>query len=243
MSYRTRNIVMASGLALLAVIFMVIYVSKARNGDDSLGKGVITALFAARDIQQGTPGSALQDGAFVRRKVARNATVPNSISTPTEVRGEIVTQDILAGEPVTARKFGPVTAVGVRARITGYERVVQLSGDPNQVLEGTLKAGDRVDVLGTWTPVGCDRCKMSGIIVRNALVLETSGALTGSGTSGEVPVQLRLTDEQANAVFWMQKNGAWWLMLRPVIKPRSTSLSYSTASSILKELKRRGLIR
>jgi|SRR5215208_619833 len=243
MTYRTRNIVAASGLALVAVIFMLIYVSKSRSSSgDVSGKSLVTVLLAKHDIDAGTPGSTLQVGAFTVKRVPRAAAAPERIASPRTFRGQVATQDILAGEQATARKFGPIAAAGVRSRIRGFQRVVQLSGDANQILDGTLEAGDRVDVLGSWTPPGCATCRLSGVIVRNALVLKTSSDL-GSSKSDAVPLQLRLTDEEANLVFWVQKNGAWWLMLRPVVNSRDNSLSSGTASSILQSLKRRGLVK
>src|SRR5262245_27889529 len=132
MSYRTRNITIASGLALLAIVFMIVYVSKARNSAD-VGKGLVSVLFAAQDIHAGTPGSALQNGPLWTKEVPQSAAVPDSITSPRSVAGQVATQDILAGEPVTTRKFGPIAAAGVRSRIEGLQRVVQLSGDKNQV--------------------------------------------------------------------------------------------------------------
>jgi pilus assembly protein CpaB len=245
MTYRTRNIVTAAALGLLAVVLVLIYVSKVRNNED-VGKQLVSVLVASHDIDAGTPGSSLQSGALTTKHVPRKAAVPGWISAPSQVRGEVATSNILAGEQVTTRRFAPAAATGVRSTIRGVNRVVQLAGDSNQVLDGTLKPGDRVDVLGSWTPLSCDTCKVSAVIVRNALVLATSAELPSVSNSSNqpnaVPVQLRLTDEEANAVFWMQKNGAWWLMLRPVIKPRNTSFKEKTVSSILKSLKRRGLI-
>jgi len=244
MTYRTRNIVAASGLALVAVIFMLIYVSKSRSSSgDVSGKSLVTVLLAKHDIDAGTPGSTLQVGAFTVKRVPRAAAAPERIASPLAFRGQVATQDILAGEQATARKFGPIAAAGVRSRIRGFQRVVQLSGDANQILDGTLEAGDRVDVLGSWTPAGCATCRLSGVIVRNALVLKTSSELSTGKGSDNAPVQLRLTDEEANVVFWVQKNGAWWLMLRPVVNSRDNNVSSGTASSILQSLKKRGLVK
>jgi Flp pilus assembly protein CpaB len=250
MTYRTRNILMASGLAVLAAVFMLIYTSKA--GEDSaadVGK-LVSVLVAGHDIDQGTRGSTLGDGVLVEKRVPAKARVPGAITSPGEVRGLVATQETLSGEQVSVRRFGPLAATGplpatgVRSQIRGYARVVQLAGNPNQVLDGTLDPGDRVDVLGSWTPVSCSRCRVSSVIVRNALVLKTSGELgSGGSSSADAPVQLRLTDEEANVVFWMEEHGAWRLMLRPVLKPRNNKLSYSTVSSIVASLKRRGLIR
>jgi Flp pilus assembly protein CpaB len=244
MTYRTRNIVISSGLALLAVIFLIVYASKNNGGSDTgdVAKGLVSVLFAAHDIPQGTPGT-LAKSDFVRKRVPEDAVAPGPITTPRQVAGTVATQNILAGQQVTTRQFGPVAAAGVLARIRGQFRVVQLAGDKNQILDGTLKPGDHVDVFATWNvPENCSTCHVSGTIVRNALVLATSADL-GSGQTDAVPVQLRLTIAQADRVLWMEKNGDWWLVLRPVVKPTNKN-GFTNAGSILKStVDKEGLLR
>lgn len=242
MSYRTRNILVASGLALLAVVFMLIYISKARSSADG-GKKLVGVLVATHDIQEGTPGSTLK-GALIVKSVPRSAVVPDPVSTTGQIGGEVVTEKILEGEQVSLRKFGPAAAAGVRSRIQRRERAVQLVGSRSQVLDGTLEAGDHVDVVASWSmPEKCGVCHVSRTIVRNALVLGTSADLGGAEANGsdEYPVQLRFTDAEAERVFWMVKNGSWWLALRPVLKPRSSKQGYDNSRSILRtSLKRNG---
>jgi Flp pilus assembly protein CpaB len=223
MTYRTRNIIMASGLALLAVVFMLLYVSKSRN-DSNIGKKLISVFVAGHDIQQGTPGSSLNGNALVKKSIPKNAEVPGAIVSPQEVRGLVATQETLSGEQVTLRRFGPLGATGPRAQVQKQQRVVQLAGDADQVLDGTLQAGDRVDVVGSWNvPEGCSSCHRVHTIVTSALVLATSADLpSGNTTSTTKSVQLRLTGHQAERVLWMEKNGDWWLVLRPVLKPKNT---------------------
>jgi pilus assembly protein CpaB len=235
MSYRTRNIAIASGLALLAVVFMVIYVSKARNGSASdVGKGLVSVLFAAQDIHAGTPGSTLQNGALVTKEVPQAAVAPDAITSSRAVTGQVATQDILAGQPVMTRQFGPIAAAGVRSRIEGSQRVVQLSGDKNQVLDGTLQPGDRVDVVGSWNvPENCGNCHVSRVVASNVLVVGTSAEIGASDQSGQAPVQLRLTDGAVNRVFWVTKHGDWWLALRPVVKPRNGGTGFENSRSLL----------
>jgi pilus assembly protein CpaB len=234
MSYRTRNIAIASGLALLAVVFMVVYVSKARDSGGEVGKGLVSVLFAAQDIQAGTPGATLQSGALVTKEVPQAAVSPDAISSPRTVTGQVATQDILAGQPVMTRQFGPIAAAGVRSRIERSQRVVQLSGDENQVLDGTLQPGDRVDVVGSWNvPEDCGNCHVSRVIASNVLVVATSAEIGASDQSGEAPVQLRLTDGAVNRVFWMTKHGDWFLALRPVVKPRNGGTGFENSRSLL----------
>jgi Flp pilus assembly protein CpaB len=242
MSYRRRNIALAAGLAVLAIVFMLFYTSKSKSSG-TVGKQLVGVVVAARDIPEGTPGSALQGDALVRKLVPGDAAVPGAITARSQVRGEVAIQETLAGEQVIARRFGPIAAQGVRSRIHQRERVVQLAGDANQVLDGTLKVGDRVDVVGSWILAGtaCAGCNVSRTIVRGALVLGTSAELRGSGSQSSVPVQLRLTDAEAQRVLWMAKNGQWWLALRPVVDARSSSQGFDTSTSILRaNLDRKG---
>jgi Flp pilus assembly protein CpaB len=236
MSYRKKNILGAAALALVAVVFMVVYISKAHSGGTTTtaGSGSVTVLVATRDVQAGTPAADLK-GAFERRRVPAKAALANAVSSLTDVSGESVAQDILAGQQVSQRQFGPAAASGVRIELRGRERVVQLEGDASQVLDGTLRRGDHVDVLGTWNaPENCGACHVSRTIVRNALVLATSAELgKGNSSTQSVPVQLRLTDGQAKSVFWMVKNGQWWLELRPVVHPKSGPRTYDNAGTIL----------
>ena len=239
MTYRTRNILTASGLALLAVIFIFLYISKVRNQAD-VGKQLVSVFVAAHNIDEGTTGSSLSHGGLVEKRVPRKAVVPGAISSPTQLVGKIATQSTLADEQVTTRRFGPLAESGVRSQVQKTERVVQIAGDPNQVLDGTLKDGDRVDIVGTWAaPESCSTCHVSRTIARNVLVLKTSSDLGTSSTTTNgatlIPVQLRLTDSQVEKVLWIQQYGKWQLDLRPVVKPDDSKQGYANSPNILRD--------
>ena len=95
-------------------------------------------------------------------------------------------------------------------------------------MAGTLKAGDHVDVVGTWDAPGKGTSQqgptVARVILRNLLVLTppaataTSAAVTASQQNAFV--QLRLTDAQTQKLLWIQKNSVdngqgWHLALRP----------------------------
>lgn len=239
MSYRKKNILGAAALAVLAVIFMLVYISKAHSGNAGKKKpaGQVAVLVARYDIKPGTPGNALGNGSFATRMVAADAVPAGAITSAASLHGLVVRREIRAGRPLSEHQFGPASNSGVRIELRGRERVVELAGEAGQVLDGTLRRGDHVDVVATWNvPESCTQCHVSGTIVRNALVLATSAQL-GKGSSGSagssIPVQLRLTDAQTRRVFWITKNGEWWLELRPVVHPRSSVQSLDNARTIL----------
>jgi Flp pilus assembly protein CpaB len=239
MTYRTRNILIASALALLAIVFMMVYISKVRD-DTDLGKKLVSVLIATRDIGEGTTGSSLESGGLAEKQVPQRLAVPGYVSTTDQVRGLIATGETLAGEQVSTRRFGPLAAAGVRSQIHRTQRAVQFAASPNQVLDGTVKAGDRVDIVGTWNvPESCSTCHVSRTIVRNVLVLKTSADINGDGvldtsSTDTVPIQLRLTDKETERVLYVDQHGKWWLSLRPVVKPRDSSQGFDTSRSILR---------
>jgi pilus assembly protein CpaB len=235
MTYRTRNILIASALAALAAIFMLVYISKSRNNED-VGNGLVSVFVAGRTIDEGTPGSALTGGSLLEKRVPRKAVAPGAITSPNEIRARVATETTYPGEQVSVNRFGSIAETGVLTKIRKRQRAVQFAGDANQVLDGTLKAGDRVDIVGTWKVGGADVVRT---IVQNVLVLATSTDLSATGTGiassgGAKPVQLRLTGRQAERVYWMAQHGAWWLVLRPVVKPRNTPQKVQTGSSIVR---------
>jgi Flp pilus assembly protein CpaB len=226
MNYRAKNIGIAVALAALAAILTSAYVVNYKRHVQS-GEGKVTVLVAARDIPAGTSGADVVDQKMLKKQtVPRKAVVAGAISSPSQLAQYVATQDVFEGEQVSTRRFSPPTEQGIRAQIKGTQRAYELPGDPNQLLAGTIQAGDHVDVVGTWETVGPngDKIVVSRVILRNLLVLRApTGAetakITTPGSGGE-SAQLRVTDVQSNKLIWIQKNGvkdgeAYYLMLRP----------------------------
>ena len=95
-------------------------------------------------------------------------------------------------------------------------------------------------MVATWNvPENCNSCHVSRIIIRDALVLKTSedlGAGNASlGTNENVRVQLQLTDDETEKLFWIVNNGEWWFDLRPVLKPRDSRQGYWDDGRLLKD--------
>lgn len=224
MNYRAKNIGIAVALAALAAILTSAYVVNYKRHVQN-GEGKVTVLVAARDIPAGTSGADVVDQKMLKEQtVPRKAVVAGAISSPDQLAQYVATSDVFQGEQVSTRRFAPPTEQGIRSQIKGTQRAYQLAGDSNQLLAGTLKEGDHVDVVGNWTvkvPGGNgEDHHVSRVILRNILVMR---APTGSGsstvTTGDKSqdVQLRVTDVQTQKLFWIEKNGDWHLTLRPPV--------------------------
>ncbi len=241
-SYRLRNILIAVALAVVAALLTVFYVSNYKRSVRR-DQETVPVLVAARDIPVGTLGSQVVSGKMVEtREIARQAVVPGTVSSPTQIRNQIAVQPIYAGEQVTARRFGPVVQQGVRVQLKGTARAVQLAGDRNQLLAGTLKPGDRVDVVGVL------KVKVGGgdtgteyafgrVVVRNVTVLQTSGQSDGGPKitpAADNWVMLRVTDSQAQKLALIYKEGDYWsLLLRPSLNDADSPSSVETPWTLL----------
>jgi Flp pilus assembly protein CpaB len=231
-NYRTRNIVIAAALAAAAVMLTLIYVSSARR-DEAAGKQSVTVYVAKQDFAVGTSGAKIAAG-LESLSVTRNAAAPQAIAAPAEITALYSSQPIYAGEQVSMLRFTTPKAQGVRAQISGKQRAVQVAGDPNQLLAGTLREGDRVDILASFKPSVVDREKTT-VLLRNVLVLGTSEDGDSGVASGEQKnaVMLALTDAQSQRFFFAAQNGEWWLLLKGPKKPKDSATSVDTISSVL----------
>jgi Flp pilus assembly protein CpaB len=233
MNYRAKNIGIAVALAALAAILTSVYVVNYKRHVQH-GEGKVTVLVAARDIPAGTSGADVIDQHMLKKQtVPRKAVVAGAISSPDQLSQYIATADVFQGEQVTTRRFSPPQEQGIRAQIKGTQRAYELEGSSHQLLAGTLKAGDHVDVIGSWCGSGGGGAAGSGDcnavsrnVVQNLLVLTPPAAPASGGSAALAAsqdtayVQLRATDFQTTKILWLQKNSVdqgngWHLALRP----------------------------
>jgi Flp pilus assembly protein CpaB len=233
MTYQFRNFAVAAALAALAGVLTIVYV-KSSNEQQKQKATPVTVLVATRDIAPGTKGSDLLRKHYVKATaVAYGQAASGAVRQADALDALVVQEKIYKGEQVTSRRFTTTDAQGVRGEISGRFRAVELPGDAHQVLAGTLEAGDRVDILGSWTKPEGSQHHVSGIIVRGVRVLapSTGGSSSGIG-GGTSSVKLSLTDQQAQRVFWLTKNGDWTLVLRPATGGRDSKPSLDTGATL-----------
>ena len=241
-SERLRNVIIAVALAVFAGMLTFFYVNNYKRNVQQAEENV-SVLVAVRDIPAGTPGDeALRDKLVVQRELTQRSVVPGTFAEPTQIEELVTTDRIYAGEQITASRFKPETQRGVRADLKGTMRAVQLPGDPNQLLSGTLTAGDHVDVLASveYKVAGgsgdVDRVA-TRVVLRDILVLKApqSDAVGGTVTrrKGDAFAQLALTDSQAQKLFFVMKNGEWTLTLRPPVRAADSPESVEVVETVL----------
>jgi Flp pilus assembly protein CpaB len=248
---RLWHVAAAIGLALLAVLLTTFYVTNYKRHVQH-GEAQVTVLVAAKDIPVDTQGSDLLSGTWLTKEsVPRRQVVPGAISNPAQLKGLIATEPTYAGEQVAARRFGTPAERGVRAQLKGTQRVVEVSANADQLLAGTLRTGDHVDIVGAWsrgngdtnssgqTSPGSSDDRVSRVFVRDSLVLAAPAAGKSGGvgtTGGNILVQLRMTDAESQRLEWMIAHGKdWRFEIRPPADATNSPRWHETGETLLKD--------
>src|SRR5688500_1570138 len=200
MTYRVKNITIAVALALVAALLTSFYVTNYQRNVRK-DETNVPVWVASRDIPAGTSGAeAAQKSMLKKSEVVRRSVVPGAISNPDQVAELVTTQPIYAGEQVSTRRFSTPSQRGVKAQLTGVQRAIQVPGDQHQLLAGTIRAGDKVDVVATFAVPEGSQQHVSRIVLRDIAVLRAplggaaSTKLTSSSQRGDFSVMLKVTD-------------------------------------------------
>ena len=240
MTYRVKNITIAVALALVAALLTSFYVTNYQR-DVRKDETNVSIWVAKRDIPAGTSGADIQrKGLLSESEIVRRSVVPGAISNPAQVEDLVATQPIYAGEQVSTRRFASPAERGIRAQLTGVQRAISVPGDAHQLLAGTLKDGDRIDVVASWTYPEGSVFHVSRIILRDIQVLDAPMSAAAaekltSGRDGAYSATLAVTDAQVQKLFWAMKNGDWHFELRPPTKAADSPENVESAHSMLVE--------
>jgi Flp pilus assembly protein CpaB len=241
MTYRIRNIAVAVGLALVAALLTTFYVANYKRHVRQ-SEATVTVYVAKRDIPQGTPGADLvKKGWMTTADIATRSLVPGYITNPDQVRNLITSEDIYAGEQVSLRRFADHAEQGIRVQLHGTLRAISVPGTPDELLAGTLKDGDHVDVLANLK-CGPNDCFFDRMVARDVLVLKaptvSATAKVGSGSGSQATsAMLAVHDNKEAQKIWyaVQNASGWTLALRPVTKDVTSPEDVEGLPSMLKD--------
>lgn len=245
MTYRVKNITIAIALALVAAVLTMFYVQNYQRNvrQDETN---VPIWVAKRDIPAGTKGTELtQKGLLEKSEIVRRSVVPGAISDPEQVGDLVSTQPIFAGEQVSTRRFATPSQQGIKAQLTGVQRAISVPGDQHQLLAGTLRQGDRVDLVATFgiklVNSGQDEF-LTRIVLRDIEVLRapnsaaTAEKITSAGDDGPYSVMLKVTDTQVQKLHWVTTVAEeWHLELRPGVDGADSPENVESWYSILRE--------
>jgi Flp pilus assembly protein CpaB len=234
MTYRIRNIAIAIGLALVAMMLTLFYVTNYKRSVES-GVSSVKVYVAAHDVPAGVSGADLVEQHDLKlAEVPKKSVVPGAISKPDQIGDLVLSGPLYTGEQVTMRRFTDVTADGIRSQLKGTMRAVQVSGDENQLLAGTLQTGDRVDLVANMRMDPDKDIRATRIVLRDLPVLVIpSESVTADVSSDTKSVILGVTDTQVQRLFYVLKNADWTLQLRPVLNPADSHERLETMQTVL----------
>ena len=240
MTYRVKNITIAVALALVAALLTSFYVTNYQRNVRA-DETNVPVWVAARDIPSGTSGAEIAAKDLVEKsEIVRRSVVPGAISNPKQVEELVSTQPIYAGEQVSTRRFSSPSERGIAAQLTGVQRAIAVPGEPHQLLAGTLKEGDRVDVVASFTYPQGSSFTYTRIVLRDIKVLRAPvGAAAAekltSARNGGYVATLAVTDVQVQKLYWAMQNADWHFELRPPIKAADSPENVESARTLLTE--------
>jgi Flp pilus assembly protein CpaB len=237
MTYRIRNIAVAVGLALVAALLTTFYVANYKRHVRQ-SESTVKVYVATRDIPQGTPGTDIVGHGWLGlQDVVQRTVVPGAISSPDQIRNLLTTQAIYAGEQVTARRFAGHAEQGVRSLLHGNLRAISLAGTDEELLVGTLKEGDHVDVLANLKTGSCITCFASRIVGRDLLVLRAAQSSTTKVAGQNASVLLAARERKTVQQVWfaVQNSSGWALVLRPVAGAADSPEDVENLDSVLRD--------
>jgi Flp pilus assembly protein CpaB len=237
MTYRIRNILVAVGLALVAMMLTLFYVTNYKRSVQKDAASV-QVYVATRDVAAGTAGSDIVRSHGIKVvSVARKDVVPGSISNPDQISNLVLSAPLYSGEQVTVRRFSDIAAQGIRSQLKGTMRAVQVAGDSNQLLAGTLQAGDHIDIVANVRLNTDSSAAATRIVLRDLAVLTapSDGAKLSGGAAGTASVILAVSDTQVQRLFYVMKNADWTLELRPVVNAADSRERTDTLNTVLGE--------
>lgn len=243
MTYRVRNIFVAVGLAVVAALLTTFYVANYKRHVRQ-AESTVTVYVAKKDIPAGTPGSELAGHNWLTTaEVAKRTVVPGAISNPEQVSTLVSSQAVYSGEQITLRRFASQAQLGIRSQLHGPLRAVSVSGSADQLLAGTLKDGDHVDVIANLkvtADASCDSCFAVRDVLQNLLVLHAPPAGSSShgvSSSAALSVILAVSDRRQaqKLVYSVQNASGWTLQLRPVSNVTQPPIDVEGPASMFKD--------
>jgi Flp pilus assembly protein CpaB len=232
-TYDFRNLLVPGVLAALAAALTLVYASHHGGTSVASAAGFNGVYVATKDFQAGTAGDDVMKGIRLVR-VPATTIVPGAVTSPAELAGRVAVAPLFKGQQLTLRAFAGVRAQGIAGSLSGRMRAIQIAGDANQLLAGTVRSGDHVDVLASLK-VGPNQVPHGRTVLRDVLVLKAPSGSPSPGSQTPYSATLALTDAQAQTLFFVAKNGDWSFVLRPVVHAGDSPDFTDSVQSVLSE--------
>ncbi len=203
-SGRRGGIFVAIAAALLAGVLFYAVIKHYKSSSPTPVAANTSVIVATKYIAHDTPVSMAEvAGAFQRTTLKPTAVLPNAITDPSQIAGEVATTNIAPGQELVASDFATGT-VGIQQYLTGYQRALEIPEDATHGLAGYVQAGDYVDLFQSTGP------KVT-LLAKDILIL---GVGNPGGAGPDLVLQVP-TDSAGLAIANAADNGRIWIVARP----------------------------
>ena len=216
--------------AVVAGVFVLLYLNQYRNSVKA-SSGPVTVLVAKKLIHKGTPGDYVGSAnLFVPTKVPESKAIIGAITDPIAFKGRVAVDDIFPGQQITTADFSLAASAAIQTKLVKAQRGIAIPIDVTHGLLGHVSPGDHVDIFVGFNTGTRPVIKL---LMQNALVLSTPGALNGAGGGKSSSVVIRANYQRAAELAFAADNGKLWLVLRPAANVRATPPEAVTIESML----------
>jgi Flp pilus assembly protein CpaB len=205
---KNRSMILMMAVLTGAIGAMLVYLYVQRVETSTIaGQATRPVLVATRFLPEGSPGEAIVSaGAFEVRDVPTKYVAPGAFSSPDELSGLILSQEIAGGEQLTGSSF---STSGTSAFFTDFPKGTEALSLPLEYISGVagkIVAGDQLDAFVT---VGQQREKGGEINIAG-----------GIGGDSPVDTEASLEEQYPNGVssnkVFSGLGGETFLMMRGV---------------------------
>lgn len=233
LSTRRGNVLVAGASALLAAGLLVIFVQNYYSSVAAEGEAA-KVLVATGLIEQGSAGEAISNERKLRTAAVRaDQLKPGAVTDPAVLRGKIATRDVVPGQQILLTDFAPARNT-VRANLGGDERAINVPVDAIHGMTGSVRTGDRVDVLAGFTAEsgGISR-PVAKKLLADVLVLRAPGEALVEGAPAGQGAVLRVPAKSVAEVAYAADHGKLWLVLRPGVGAKEAPEDLVTLETVL----------
>lgn len=177
-------------------------------------------IVAIADVPGGTTITADMEGTvFIEKQVLAQDAIPDAVMNLGDIMGQIVAQDLYAGEQVSFKRFSQRGSdeTALSFSLLEGEVAYSIAAEADRGVDGYIKPGDTIDILVAEgvEQDGKEEITNATILFKDLKVLkvatyaDTIDAKADAATEGEVKqytsVTIKTTEEQAMELYLMER--------------------------------------
>jgi pilus assembly protein CpaB len=227
-STRRGSFLIGAAAAVLAGIILLVYLYSYRNSVNSNAASA-SVLVAKRLIPKGTPGDIVgASDQFQVAQVRKSDLLTGALTDPSALTGRIAVADVYPGQQLTDAAFAYAPPGTLQTKITGADRAISLSIDPEHGMIGEIGAGDHIDIY-----VGINRLGPGGSQPVIKLLMQDVNVLRAPVAGSNGTYTLLANPRQAAVLAYAADNGTLWFVLRPASGAKNVNPGFVNAQTLL----------